>query len=198
MTVWAGMVVGRETAAALSQRERVGLGRNAICRRRHMTTINPTIIPAPHRHSCPSPSFPRKRESTPRPYCNSGLPGFWIPAYAGMTVGELPLGTSPLPAGEGWVREKPTAPPTLPMPSNLTVIPAKAGIHTPPILQFRITGVLDSGLRRNDGGGRVGAFSGGAARPVRGRRPPPSLPAGSGCVFRRGIVGLSAPGGHSR
>ena len=34
------------------------------------------------------------------------------------------------------------------IPAPFPVIPAKAGIHTPPP-----TGVLDSGLRRNDGGG---------------------------------------------
>ena len=35
----------------------------------------------------PPPSFPRKRESTPGPSPRRGKPGFWIPAYAGMTVG---------------------------------------------------------------------------------------------------------------
>ena len=60
-------------------------------------------------------------------------PGFWIPAYAGMTVGDgvdrwigrcgmTPAGevndriveqaAGPLPAGEGWVREKRCTPPT--------------------------------------------------------------------------------------
>ena len=33
-----------------------------------------------------------------------------------------------------------------------TVIPAKAGIHTPAYTKSGDTGVLDSGLRRNDGG----------------------------------------------
>ena len=42
--------------------------------------------------SAPIPSFPRKRESTPRLATTAlvvgrRLPGFWIPAYAGMTVG---------------------------------------------------------------------------------------------------------------
>ena len=42
-----------------------------------------------------------------------------------------------------------------PIPSFLPhpVIPAKAGIHTPPIATPGTTGVLGSGLRRNDGGG---------------------------------------------
>ena len=48
--------------------------------------------------------------------------------------------------------------PSFPFP---TVIPAFAGIHTRPLFVGRIvpiasTGVLDSGLRRNDGGGRRG------------------------------------------
>ena len=39
-----------------------------------------------------------------------------------------------------------------PIPSfpPLTVIPAKAGIHTPPIVTPGTTGALDSGRRRND------------------------------------------------
>ena len=61
-------------------------------------------LPHTYRHSRPSiPSFPRKRESTPRQpaipypypqrreaalsYAVQPPPGFWIPAYAGMTVG---------------------------------------------------------------------------------------------------------------
>ena len=52
----------------------------------------PTVIPAIYRHSRHPPSFPQKRESTPRHYspgvsCQLYLPGFWIPACAGMTVG---------------------------------------------------------------------------------------------------------------
>ena len=69
---------------------------------------SPAVIPAPHRHSDAgrnpeprrltldatqhhshiptSPSFPRKRESTPRPVATPGTTGFWIPACAGITV----------------------------------------------------------------------------------------------------------------
>ena len=74
-----------------------------------------------------------------------------------------PPGAGPLPAGEGWVREKRPAPPNpdsnpnsrlIPSFPPSTVIPAKAGIHTRPIAMPTPTGVLDSGLRRNDGGGR--------------------------------------------
>ena len=111
------------------------------------------IIPAPRRLSResgkPYPGQPPRR----------GIPGFWIPACAGMTVGEaawranppnppfakggLFVGAAimyqlhkapaagPLPGGEGWVREKRCTPPT----------PVSAG-------------VLDSGRRRNDGGER--------------------------------------------
>ena len=57
------------------------------------------VIPARARHSCGSPSFPRKRESTPtwgpwipasvgmalRPPSPGGRPGLRIPALAGMT-----------------------------------------------------------------------------------------------------------------
>ena len=84
----------------------------------------------------PTPSFPRKRESTPRPMPRPGIPGFWIPACAGMTVGaaaSIPLQRR---------HSRPYA-----------VIPAKAGIHTPAYAKSGDTGVLDSGLRRNDGGG---------------------------------------------
>ena len=49
-----------------------------------------------------------------------------------------------------WRRSRP--PPSFPPP---TVIPAKAGIHAPASRYAGIAGVLDSGLRRNDGGGRV-------------------------------------------
>ena len=87
--------------------------------------------------------------------------GVWIPAFAGMTVGWAILAqatTGVLDSGRrrndgggdaGWRAH--------------TVIPAKAGIHTPiyaddipaetanPVAPSA-TGVLDSGLRRNDGG----------------------------------------------
>ena len=87
------------------------------------------VITNPH-PSFPLPlsSFPRKRESTPGLSAVRDKPGFWIPAYAGMTV------------------EAPGIRPS-------SVIPAKAGIHTRPIDTPGQTGVLDSGLRRNDGGG---------------------------------------------
>ena len=62
------------------------------------------------------------------------IPGFWIPAYAGMTVG----------GGCGM----PT--PLFSRP-NPIVIPAKAGIHPRPTDRPGCTGVLDSGLRQNDG-----------------------------------------------
>ena len=91
---------------------------------------------------------------------------------SGMTVGagiitqpDIPQrGASrrPLPAGEGWVREKR---PHTPTPYHAaqphrhsrppTVIPAKAGIHPRPTDTPGYTGVLDSGLRRNDGEGRI-------------------------------------------
>ena len=71
---------------------------------------------------------------------------------------------SPLPAGEGWVREKRGAPPsaisrTCPtvIPAlhrhsrPFPVIPAKAGIHPPLSDKPGLTGVPGSGRRRNDG-----------------------------------------------
>ena len=39
------------------------------------------------------------------------------------------------------------------IPALHPVIPAKAGIHARPIATPGLAGVLDSGLRRNDGGG---------------------------------------------
>ena len=63
------------------------------------------------------------------------------------------------------------------------VIPAKAGIHNPPYQQAGDTGVLDSGLRRNDGEGaglaglvRVRAYGGGVN--------PPNPPFAKGGLFR--------------
>ena len=57
-----------------------------------------------------------------------------------------PPGAGPLPAGEGWVREKRPAPPNpgrnpnsrlIPSFPPSTVIPAKAGIHTPALSPLR-------------------------------------------------------------
>ena len=48
----------------------------------------------------------------------------------------------------------PTRPISIVIPAAQPVIPAKAGIHTLPFCHSGYTGVLDSGLRRNDGMGR--------------------------------------------
>ena len=42
-----------------------------------------SVIPAP------IPSFPRQRESAPRPFATPGLAGGWIPAYAGMLAARM-------------------------------------------------------------------------------------------------------------
>ena len=95
---------------------------DAGCRHRYSYTPTP-------------PSFPRKRESTLALPIRRDMPGFWIPAYAGMTVG-----------GRMRDADTPSLRPARP------VIPAKAGIHPRPTATPGYTGVLDSGLRRNDGG----------------------------------------------
>ena len=106
--------------------------------------------------------------------------GVWIPAFAGMTAGEIGMMVgpaqaikSPLPAGEGWVRERRTALPTLyetrqphrhsyrphrhchpppVIPAPIPSFPRKRESTPRPIAAPGTTGVLDSGLRRNDGG----------------------------------------------
>ena len=184
---------------------------------RNYNAPGPNIPALSRRYS--RPPFRHSRESgNPHPALSPrrGLPGFWIPACAGMTVGavvgwmvcglaggwrrsttlphptlsrwervcawrpygvfaiingngELRIGAppeSPLPAGEGWVRESRCHPTTLydarqphrhsrpqsVIPASQSVIPAKAGIHPPPSPQPGLPGVLDSGRRRNDGG----------------------------------------------
>ena len=67
MTVGMDRITAGRQPLALSQRERVGRGRNALyCQPRH----------------------------TPAPFIRRPTPGFWIPAYAGMTVGRQPLALS--------------------------------------------------------------------------------------------------------
>ena len=93
----------------------------------------PSVIPSPHL------SFPRKRESTPGLSAVRDKPGFWIPAYAGMTVaapGIRPSSVIPAP-----IRH------SRPHPS----FPRKRESTSRPIRSPGYTGVLDSGLRRNDG-----------------------------------------------
>ena len=85
------------------------------------------VIPVPHIPSFPHPTvIPAKAGiHTPGLSASRELPGFWIPAYAGMTVGLAP---SP----DALHHPHPVIPA---LPSrhfhSLTVIPAKAGIHTP-------------------------------------------------------------------
>ena len=93
------------------------------------------VIPAAHRHSRPSPPFPRKRESTPRrcrpprrpPPSFRRRPESRTPVRFGWRIGRGVdsrfRGNDGVGCGCSW-REFPTA----------------------------ATGVLDSGLRRNDGG----------------------------------------------
>ena len=78
----------------------------------------------------PRPSFPRKRESTPRPIAT---PGFWIPAQAGMTEWGAALFPSfPFPPPRHF-GESGNPPPgfTPPFQTPPTVIPAPAGIQHP-------------------------------------------------------------------
>ena len=75
------------------RREWRGLGAidNRVWRWRMGLAVKPPFILRPaqdERLPAAAPSFPRKRESTPRLPTRQGPPGFWIPAYAGMTVGD--------------------------------------------------------------------------------------------------------------
>ena len=125
----------REWGAAGSRQQKSspsgrGLGEGETqCAANRLPAIN-----RPHRHSGAG------RNPEPRSVPNCGKAGAWIPAFAGMTVGAGITGMgsggpppkSPLPAGEGWVREKRNAPPTGSPPSIApTVIPAQAGIQNP-------------------------------------------------------------------
>ena len=67
------------------------------------------------------------------------------PSGRGLGEGETPGAANPgIPPPHHHSRPNPPFPPP-------TVIPAKAGIHTPARCWSGTTGVLDSGLRRNDG-----------------------------------------------
>ena len=129
-------------------------GRGACCRCRHHSAIPAlTVIPAkagihtrhnqlrrpPHRHSGvgrnPEPRYSAgwrvyRYKSPQPPFCGRGLAGVAavIPSF-------------PPPFRHSHIHS------VIPAP---TVIPAKAGIHT---ATAPTAGVLDSGLRRNDGGG---------------------------------------------
>ena len=62
------------------------------------------------------------------------------------------IANNPPPAGHFRPIAIPAAIPRTTIPAAHPVIPAKAGIHTPPHRHAGAAGVLDSGLRRNDGG----------------------------------------------
>ena len=92
---------------------------------------------------------------------NGGLsanppPRIRSPAYRHSGAGRNPepRWTPACRMGREWIQ--PFPPPlhyTVIITAILIVIPAKAGIHTPAIVTPGFTGVLDSGLRRNDDGG---------------------------------------------
>ena len=73
---------------------------------------SPPPTPYPGRHSRSPPSFPRKRESTPRNTPNAASPA----AIAYISLPPTPP-KSPLPAGDGWVRENPDKRKTHPPPT---------------------------------------------------------------------------------
>ena len=99
------------------------------------------VIPARHRHSCPPPSFPLSRESTPRPTATPKATGVLDSGLRRNDGGGLPSPGSnatkkpPLSQKGGWgdlylyLHLHPHPHPELPPPHP--VIPAKAGIHPP-------------------------------------------------------------------
>ena len=155
---------------------------------------NGALFRPPLHYSRPTtPSFPpltvipAKAGITPHPFRNSGRPGFWIPACAGMTVGADRV--------DGF-RRGGGNPPNPPFAKGglfivalgrYTIIPAphrhsrESGNHTPAFPQSGLTGVLDSGLRRNDGGAAGLAVYGGVGGGGRFSLTQPS-PAGRGLV----------------
>ena len=82
--------VGGSGRFSLTQPSPAGRGPRA-CAAIPVCRLIPAARPAVIHISSPSfppspPPFPRKRESTPPPIDTPGIPGFWIPACAGMTV----------------------------------------------------------------------------------------------------------------
>ena len=130
---------------------------------------SPTLQPTrPHRHSRPRRHSRESGNPHPALSIRQAPPGFWIPAYAGMTVGvglriarSLRRGASrqPSPSGRGLGEGESDSttnppPPSFPSPPSF---PRKRESTPRPIPTPRPTGVLDSGLRRNDGGGEMRA-----------------------------------------
>ena len=101
----------------------------------------------PYRHSRPHPIvIPAKAGIHPRP---TATPGY---------TGVLDSGLRRNDGGGGCGMPTPLSlrPNLTVIPTPYTVIPAKAGIHPRHTTTPGYTGVLDSGLRRNDGGGGCG------------------------------------------
>ena len=150
---------------------------------------SPAVIQSPHRHSvrAPLPSFRRRPESR-TPVCPELRKGRGVDSrFRGNDGGGGNYGNgerwvaaskSPLPAGEGWVREKRNAPPTGSPPSIAPiVIPAQAGIQNPSLSRTAERPGRGFPLLREC---RYGA---GITRMGRGGPPPKSpLPAGEGWV----------------
>ena len=90
--------------------------------------LHPTL-PTRDPYMLPHPVIPAKAGIHTPTYRHAEVPppGFWIPAYAGMTVGKYRQSgiTYPQP-------HIPHPPPAISRPLTHPVIPAKAGIHTPP------------------------------------------------------------------
>ena len=100
--------------------------------------------PQPQPPSPPTPVIPAKAGIHPYPYPHPETAGGWIPAYAGMTAGAARHPNSQFPY------------PFIPTPTPS--FPRKRESTPRPIATPGTTGVLDSGLRRNDGVGRRRQF----------------------------------------
>ena len=144
-------------------------------RKRESTPHNQTPPPATRHYSRPPPSFPRKRESTPHnqtpppaalqptgtekpPLSQKGGWGDYPAAAIQPTPGLSVPPAAPYPSfprkRESTPHNQTTPPPTRhcrPLPS----FPRKRESTPHPIDTPGLTGVLDSGLRRNDGGRRA-------------------------------------------
>ena len=117
---------------------------------------NPAIIPAaPNRH--PAPHRHSRESGNPPPDCGRRRrqPGFRIPPSAGMTGWESRPYIPPFPPTPSRNHRQPrrhsrrAQPSSRPPPSFPRKRGSTAGLRT----TTASTGVLDSGLRRNDGGG---------------------------------------------
>ena len=124
---YAGMTDGRNSAVSICHHS---------CPPSYRHTRPPTPAhPPPPRHSRPPPVIPAKAGIHTYPSARQGRPGFWIPAYAGMTDGADSAVSIMSPLTPAIPRHSHPTPvvPALTRHSRPTpVIPAKAGIHPPP------------------------------------------------------------------